>query len=233
MYQSTLHYDQLGIGLSEIYQQMGYGDQLPGDDVQAEVKALVQQIRLFLRARFCFFISKGTHTLSSHTLQLMGKDFSIGRIIGNQLRGAGAYALFVATAGSEYENFQHRLKQQGDMVKVFIADAIGSVIAEKAADCMEERLQQEISPYGWRHTNRFSPGYCGWDVSQQQLLFPLFGTPTPCGVSLTPSSLMQPVKSVSGIIGVGPQVRKLEYTCGLCNFKDCYKRKKRITNYEC
>ena len=211
---------------------MGYGDNVPDEDVQAEVSVLVQRIRPFLKARFCFFISKGTHFVPTHVLQVMGKDFAVGKIISAQLRGSGAFALFVATAGLEYEEFQRQLKQQGDMVRVYIADAIGSVIAEKAADRMEESLQQEISPYGWSHTNRFSPGYCGWDVSQQQVLFPLFGTPTPCGVSLTPSSLMQPVKSVSGIIGVGQQVRKLEYTCGLCNFKDCYKRKKRMRNYE-
>ena len=232
MYSATLHYDQLGISLSEIYEQMGYGDQVPDEEVQAEVAAVLRQVSPLLQARFCFFITKGIHLLPEHRLQVMGKDFAIGRIISRQLHGAGAYALFVATAGEEFEVLQQQLKRQGDMVRVFIADAIGSVIAEKAADRMEERLQQEISPYGWSHTNRFSPGYCGWDVSQQQVLFPLFGTPTPCGVSLTPSSLMQPVKSVSGIIGVGQQVRKLEYTCGLCNFKDCYKRKKRMRNYE-
>ena len=49
-----------------------------------------------------------------------------------------------------------------------------------------------------------------------------------CGVSLTESSLMVPIKSVSGIIGLGPQVRHLDYTCGLCDFKQCYKRKQRI-----
>lgn len=47
------------------------------------------------------------------------------------------------------------------MVKVFVADSIGSVIAEKAADCMELSLQKAIDERGWRHTNRFSPGYCG------------------------------------------------------------------------
>lgn len=60
------------------------------------------------------------------------------------------------------------------MVKVFVADSIGSVIAEKAADCMELSLQKAIDERGWRHTNRFSPGYCGWHVSQQQMLFPPF-----------------------------------------------------------
>ena len=94
------------------------------------------------------------------------------------------------------------------------------------ADQMEKALQESIDKLGWMHTNRFSPGYCGWHVSQQQLLFPLFQGHT-CGVKLTDSSLMIPIKSVSGIIGLGEKVRKLEYTCGLCDFKQCYKRKKK------
>ena len=105
----------------------------------------------------------------------------MGKIILRQLRGSEAYALFVCTSGSEYENFQQRLKEQGDMVRVFIADALGSVIAEKCADQMEATLQENIDKLGWHHTNRFSPGYCGWHVSQQQLLFPLFEGHT-CGV---------------------------------------------------
>ena len=113
------------------------------------------------------------------------------------------------------------------MVCVFIADALGSVIAEHCADQMEICLQESIDKLGWRHTNRFSPGYCGWHVSQQQLLFPLFGGNT-CGVCLTESSLMVPIKSVSGIIGLGEKVRKLNYTCGLCDFKQCYKRKSKL-----
>ena len=152
--------------------------------------------------------------------------FSIGKIIERQLKGAEAYALFICTAGQEYEDYMRRLKEEGDMVRVFIADALGSVIAEKTADRMEEMLQESIDKLGWRHTNRFSPGYCGWHVSQQQLLFPMFRGET-CGVSLTESSLMVPIKSVSGIIGLGQTVKRLDYTCGLCDFKQCYKRKQR------
>ena len=150
----------------------------------------------------------------------------MGRIILRQLRGSEAYALFICTCGVKFEAYQQRLKQQGDMVRVFIADALGSVIAEHCADQMEIALQESIDKLGWHHTNRFSPGYCGWHVSQQQLLFPLFQGHT-CGVTLTDSSLMLPIKSVSGIIGLGASVRKLNYTCGLCDFKQCYKRKKK------
>ena len=109
------------------------------------------------------------------------------------------------------------------MVQVFIADALGSVIAEHCADQMEQHLQQSIDKLGWHHTNRFSPGYCGWHVSEQQLLFPLFQGHT-CGVTVNASSLMVPIKSVSGIIGIGRNVRHLDYTCGLCDFQQCYKR---------
>ena len=139
-----------------------------------------------------------------------------------------AFAFFVATAGAEFEDYQMRLKDDDDMVRTFIADAFGSVMAERTADLMEQALQDEISPRGWLHTNRFSPGYCGWHVSGQQQLFRLFGVERPCGVSLTESSLMLPIKSVSGVIGIGPKVRKLEYSCGLCDYKDCYKRRKRM-----
>ena len=82
------------------------------------------------------------------------------------------------------------------MVKVYIADSLGSIIAEKAADCMEEELAAFIEKRGWKHTNRYSPGYCGWHVSEQQKLFSLFPVASPCGIQLTDSSLMIPIKSV-------------------------------------
>ncbi|MEO5098808.1 methionine synthase, partial [Bacteroides thetaiotaomicron] len=37
---------------------------------------------------------------------------------------------------------------------------------------------------------------------------------------------MVPIKSVSGVIGTGTNVRKLEYTCGLCTYENCYRKRK-------
>lgn len=214
MTKKELRYEDLGISLSEIYEQMGYEQAVPDEATVKETDMIIAEAKNFLRPRFSFFVQREL------------PDFAIGKIIERQLKGAEAYAFFICTAGVEYEAFQERLKKEGDMVRVFIADALGSVIAEKAADQMELSLQENIDKLGWHHTNRFSPGYCGWHVSQQQLLFPLFKGET-CGVKLTESSLMVPIKSVSGIIGLGPNVRHLDYTCGLCDFKQCYKRKKK------
>ena len=212
MTKKELRYEDLGISLSELYEQMGYEQAVPDEAIVKETDMIIAEAKSFLRPRFSFFVQREL------------PDFAIGKIIERQLKGAEAYAFFICTAGVEYEAFQERLKKEGDMVRVFIADALGSVIAEKAADQMELSLQENIDKLGWHHTNRFSPGYCGWHVSQQQLLFPLFKGET-CGVKLTESSLMLPIKSVSGIIGLGPNVRHLDYTCGLCDFKQCYKRK--------
>lgn len=212
MTQKTLTYDDLGITPEDVYEQMGYHGAQPDEATLRETKAIVEEVRQWSRPQFCFTVVQ----------QL--PSFDIGKIIERQLRSSEAYTLFICTSGVEYEAYQQRLKADGDMVRVFIADALGSVIAEKCADQMEQTLQESINKLGWHHTNRFSPGYCGWHVSQQQLLFPLFNGQT-CGVHLTDSSLMIPIKSVSGIIGIGEKVRKLEYSCGLCDFKQCYKRK--------
>ncbi len=216
MTQKTLAYDDLGITPEDIYEAMGYHGARPDDATLHETQVILDDVRHWLRPQFCFLVVQ----------QL--PSFEIGNIIERQLRGSEAYTLFICTSGAEYEAYQQRLKAEDDMVRVFIADALGSVIAEKTADQMELAVQENINKLGWHHTNRFSPGYCGWHVSQQQLLFPLFEGNT-CGVTLTDSSLMVPIKSVSGIMGIGKEVRKLEYTCGLCDFEKCYKRKLKLT----
>ncbi len=213
MTEKSLTYIDLSIALADIYEAMGYHGVEPDAATQRETVAVVSEVQRWLRPRFSFFVTPSL------------PPFDLGSIILRQLRGAEAYALFVCTAGQEYEDYQQQLKREGDMVRVFIADSLGSVIAERCADQMEIALQTSIDKLHWCHTNRFSPGYCGWHVSQQQLLFPLFDGHTN-GVRLTDSSLMLPIKSVSGIVGIGSSVRKLDYTCGLCDFKQCYRRRR-------
>lgn len=206
-----------------------------------EMSDVLKEVGSLLRPQLAWFVQRQLPT------------FQLGKIIERQLRGSQAYAFFVCTAGREFQDYQERLMAEGDMVRVFIADTLGSLIAERTADVMEQSLQSSIDKLHWHRTNRFSPGYCGWHVSQQQMLFQLFREQTAqkksspfdsedsevtestnsaesrlsvCGVHLTPSSLMIPIKSVSGIIGLGEQVRYLAYTCGICEKKDCYKKRR-------
>ncbi|MBO4963632.1 MAG: methionine synthase [Prevotella sp.] len=241
MVETTLTYDDLAISPSMIYEQMGYGSSVPDADVQAEVDSILQQIRKILRPRYAFFIAEGvldddTNMLTlSHNLEgtnvskafSSSGTFSVGRIISRQLRGSRQFVVFVCTSGMTYQMLHDRLTEEGDMVRLFVADAIGSVIAERTADCMQAEVAAYIAGRGYKNTNRFSPGYCGWHVSEQRRLFSLFPQSAPCGVTLTDSCLMIPIKSVSGVIGIGSSVRCLDYSCGLCDMKQCYKRRAR------
>jgi len=73
---------------------------------------------------------------------------------------------------------------------------------------------------GLHVSESFSPGYCSWDVAEQHKLFSFFPTNF-CGITLSDSSLMKPVKSVSGIIGIGSDLNRKVHHCLICNDKTC------------
>lgn len=223
-----LTFSDLSIAPEEVYEAMGYGAETPGEDIREIVEEVLEHVASFMIGRFMYFVTNGT--LDKTTLQISQNTLNIGSIISRQLKGSEAFVLFAATAGQEFEEWMEKVKGCDDMVLQFIADSLGSCLAEKVADCMERYLATEIAPDGLKHTNRFSPGYCDWHVSEQQKLFSLFPTPSPCGIRLTESSLMIPIKSVSGIIGIGASVKKIEYSCGICTFERCYKKKPSVSH---
>jgi hypothetical protein len=222
----TLEADSLPISVAEVYEAMG-GAGEANPELDAEVESMIGELRGLMVPRFLFYTVDGNVDLESDSLILDGVSFSVGRIIARQLRRSQSFAIFVATAGEEFERWAKQLNDEGDMLRTVIADCLGTIVAEKAADAMEVALQQSMDAKGWLHTNRYSPGYCGWHVSEQQRLFSLMPDERPCGVTLTESSLMLPIKSVSGVIGLGPDVRHQDYTCGLCSYADCFRRKRK------
>jgi cobalamin-dependent methionine synthase I len=118
--------------------------------------------------------------------------------------------------------------KSGDLLRGSVYDVIGSEVVEAAAAMMQEELRKEVAVCGMKITNRFSPGYCGWDVAEQHKLFSFFNDNF-CGIILTESALMNPVKSVSGLIGIGEHVRYVPYQCHLCDDRNCIYRSRKST----
>jgi hypothetical protein len=110
-----------------------------------------------------------------------------------------------------------------------VLDVMGSIAASKAIDRMSDDLEVEVSRSEWHVSESYSPGYCDWDVAEQQKLFSFF-PPGFLGITLSSSSLMSPVKSVSGIIGIGPGMKRNGYQCFLCNDTTCLYGKIRREN---
>lgn len=148
---------------------------------------------------------------------------SVGPLVAQQVRGSQAVALFVVTIGARLEETARHMLADGQALEGYMLDAIGSAGAEACGDVLESELSAAAAPLGWRITNRFSPGYCTWETADQQALFALLPD-SPGGVALSDSSLMRPLKSISGIIGLGEEVEHKPYPCESCTIKDCHAR---------
>jgi len=153
-------------------------------------------------------------------------SFDVNNIVFGQLKRSGSVVLFLCTAGEEIGIRSRKAMKERDLLKGYVYDVVGSEIVEAAADLMQNELKIAAGAEGFSITNRYSPGYCGWSVSEQHKLFKLLPY-NYCGIRLTESALMDPVKSVSGIIGIGKDVKLNPYTCKMCDMHDCiYRRMK-------
>jgi hypothetical protein len=155
-------------------------------------------------------------------------EFMAGRQVVNNLKNSELLALFICTAGEEVSRRSKQLMSSGNLLEGYVTDMVGSLLAEGAMDILQDRLRKEMESKGLRITNRFSPGYCNWDVSEQHKLFSLFPESF-CGVRLSESALMKPIKSVSGVIGIGREVNYNKYVCDACSEVDCIYKNSRFT----
>ena len=141
----------------------------------------------------------------------------------NTARRAEKLALFVVTVGADLTQEIQQLFRRQDFPLAAMLDAHASEGAELAAAQLEGRFVESLTAAGhhdtaWR-TIRYSPGYCGWHVSGQRRLFE-FLQPESIGVTLRESFLMDPLKSISGVLITGEkEIFDFDNTFPFCD--DC------------
>ena len=217
-------FSELAIDRSIVARDLGYRKDPAPELVLQLIDELLPEVPLRLDIRCGFrILPMDTVSLTKEGVLCGDIQISTGPIIANQLKKSNTVALFLSTAGPLLERWSQELMADGDTMKGFLVDAIGSEVADRSSEWLEKRIAEHVAPLGWAMTNRYSPGYCDWPVTDQQKLFS-FLPPRFCGVSLTPSSLMIPIKSLSGIIGLGPEVQRGAYQCSICDLKDCFRR---------
>jgi len=147
---------------------------------------------------------------------------AIGRFLGV----SRLIVAFIATAGPDVERLASQLMAEGDDLAAMIVNAVGAERAEAAGAVVIDRVREQIGSIGFTTTLPYSPGYCGMALTEQTQLFSLFGGAT-AGVSLTSSCLMQPIKSVSGLVGLAPQeeVTIEGSPCDRCELHSCNMRR--------
>ena len=193
----------------------------PYDEI---IQRELEQISLYKNIKGGYLISENIDTVSSNGRFIFENiEFKAGKQVVHDLKKSEMLALFVCTAGEEVSSRSRNQMKSGDMLEGYITDMTGSLLAEGAMDVIFNHLSYEMRQQGLNVTNRYSPGYCNWKVDEQKKLFSFFPDNF-CGISLTQSSLMIPVKSVSGVIGIGREVAFNKYSCDTCNDKHCLYR---------
>jgi len=157
---------------------------------------------------------------SSQLITVGKTDFLVGKNISVYLQRAEKLALLLCTAGSGIEEHSQQLMRDGNYPEGFVADVIGSVVVEAAMDKIHAMLIADKEECGLKVSNRYSPGYCTWNVDEQKKLFSFFPE-NYAGIKLSQSSLMNPIKSISGIAGIGKDINYLAYACDTCTSVNC------------
>ncbi|MBD3853461.1 MAG: hypothetical protein IFJ96_01660 [Acidobacteria bacterium] len=140
-------------------------------------------------------------------------------------------ALFAITIGEVVCGEILRLFGDGDPALGYALDTIASAGAESLAGAMARDYQDSLSQSGSIAPDMrvlpYSPGYCGWHVSGQGKLFDVL-RPERIGVSLNTSYLMQPLKSVSGVlVAADKEVHEFDIDfafCTDCTDQECRER---------
>jgi hypothetical protein len=220
----TPSFHDLRIDRRIVEQDLGYrGTPAPGPVIEA-IEEILPQVSDHVSMQSGYrILPSGSVMREKDTILAADTVFSTGAIIAHQLRDAVSLAVYVSSAGPGMERWAAELMASGELMKGYIVDAIASEAVEQASALLERQVVESVSSLGWKTTNRYSPGYCDWPVTDQSVLFSLLPGDF-CGIKLTPSSLMIPIKSISGIIGLGPDVERGEFQCAICDLKDCFRR---------
>jgi cobalamin-dependent methionine synthase I len=218
-------FKDLNISVSEIENFMGYEEGEDRNLVTGLIEEVLKEADQIcnIRAQYKTF-DNTIFDNENKTVVIKDIIFNVKNIVFAQLKRSGSVALFLCTAGEEIGIRSRKAMNERDFLKGYVYDVVGSEIVEAAADLMQNELNTAVVAEGFKITNRYSPGYCGWSVSEQHKLFKLMPY-NYCGIRLTESALMDPVKSVSGIIGIGKDVKLNPYTCKMCDMHDCIYRK--------
>ena len=160
---------------------------------------------------------------TTKTVKVLSQEFNVDKIIFNELKSSEKIIVFTCTAGKPICDYA-KGEYKTDVLKGFLLESLANEVVETAMDKIQDNMREGYQSQKLLISNRFSPGYCSWNVAEQHKLFKLLPENF-CGVSLSESALMQPIKSISGFIGVGEKIKYNHYKCKFCTQKQCIYKK--------
>ncbi|MBE6995852.1 MAG: methionine synthase [Ruminococcaceae bacterium] len=147
-----------------------------------------------------------------------------GELAETVLKDCTRAALLACTVGSRFDALL-LAEQARDMSRAVMLDACGSALVEAGCDEAERQLAARLP--GSFLTDRFSPGYGDLPLELQRDICAVLDARRRLGLHVTDSLLLNPVKSVTAVIGIAerPQPARIR-GCAHCPLRErCTLRK--------
>lgn len=121
--------------------------------------------------------------------------------------------LITVSIGSELSNYSKNSYEKGDLREWAESDELGSSAVEIVIDKFHNYLIKSNMIKGVYSTLRFSPGYGDWDLKDQSKIINILNISSI--VSVNSNFILEPVKSITALIGWSFFPQRLEYPKGI------------------
>ncbi len=227
------------INRAEMLRYLGY----TGQDVNEELSARIERIaaelersvsprgvrRVFpVDARARDAAGEPCIRLAGTTVELVGRDAF------RHLKDASYCAMLACTLGMESERRLRTLGGQNPL-DATILDAACSAYVEAAVGAMDSAVKRAASDLGLASNWRFSCGYGDCPLDAQDAIVAALDATRLIGLTVTPSHLLLPSKSVTALIGLfegDAHAADMRPTCATCRMRStCAFRARGTTCY--
>lgn len=160
-------------------------------------------------------------------------DFSALPLAGNDIKrhlsGCNRMAVLCATLGAAVDR-EIRAAEHRSMLYALALDAAAGDAIEKVCDIAEQEIRYQVGQTGRYLTGRYSPGYGDLPMTLQPHILALCDAPRRIGLSVTPTNILTPRKSVTALLGISQHpISGHVRGCTSCNLSaDCPYRKRGI-----
>jgi hypothetical protein len=176
-----------------------------------------------------------TLELTNGRLKLDGVEFSSPQLHDQFAEANARQTILVAvSAGKECEERARELWQESKPDEYFFLEVFGSAVVEHLITIANGRICGWADNHGLVALPHYSPGYSGWDISDQIKLWELItaqnhGT-LPGELQVLDSRMLRPKKSLLAVIGITADVERARrfaklVPCENCSLPGCQYRR--------
>lgn len=154
-------------------------------------------------------------------------EFRVNKESADLLKNAEYLLLGVVTIGFEIEKSVQEKFHSNDYMGAMALDAAGTVAVKTVGQWLNHFIEEKYSQKDLKFSRYFEPGSGDWDIREQKQIFEILN-PERIGITLNPSFMMNPAKSLSWMRGAGLNLinsYRDEFSCQYCMLADCSFRK--------